>query len=577
MGNTVKYDEGEIAFMGLHTSKIIDIVTYSNRKFRFFKNAGIRCFLALFLLISLQLATAWAQDGRTVISINQGWSFTKGKYNFSANPSVIWEKVSIPHTWNALDVTDDESDYHRGTCWYKKNLSIDKSLKGKNLFLFFEGVNQHAEVYINGKKAGSHIGGYTRFSVQIDQFIDFAEGSQNTVVVKVDNSFNENLPPLTADFTFFGGIYRDVYLIVNNPVHFNLKNGAAGVFITTPLVNTKEAAVSIKSEIVNSSGFKKMLIVHTVIKSREGKIIAEKQSNVSLKPGEEQVIYQLINKIGSPELWTPENPYLYTVVTQIKDAKTGLLVDELINPLGFRWFRFDAAKGFFLNDKPYKLIGTSRHQDFKGLGNALTDVYHTNDVNLLKEMGANFLRVAHYPQDPAVLEACDRLGILAAVEIPVVNAITESEEFYQNCKFMQVEMIRQNFNHPSVIIWGYMNEVLLRPKFSGQPERQKEYFAHITQLAEQLDALTRKEDPSRYTMMAHHGDFNRYKQTRLIDIPMLVGWNLYQGWYSGSVQGFGEFLDRYHQEFPDKPVMVTEYGADADPRIRSLNPERFDK
>ncbi|RZL59739.1 MAG: glycoside hydrolase family 2 protein, partial [Pedobacter sp.] len=192
-------------------------------------------------------------------------------------------------------------------------------------------------------------------------------------------------------------------------------------------------------------------------------------------------------------------------------------------------------------------------------------------------MGGNFLRVAHYPQDQAVLDACDRLGILASVEIPIVNEITESEAFYNNSKAMQLEMIKQNYNHPSVIIWAYMNEVLLKMRYNKEPERKKIYLRSIENLAQQLEDLTRKTDPTRYTMMSNHGDVNGYTNAGLVKIPMIVGWNLYQGWYGGKSEDFGPNLDRIHAAMPDKPLIVTEYGADVDPRIHAENPVRFDK
>ncbi|WP_160166659.1 glycoside hydrolase family 2 TIM barrel-domain containing protein [Arcticibacter svalbardensis] len=519
-------------------------------------------------------ATLSAQEGRLVTSFNGEWLFAKDSIGLKKS---IWTKVNIPHSWNKEDVTDDTPGYYRGVGWYKKNITIHPGLKGKKIFLYFEGANQETEVYVNGKKAGRHVGGYTRFCLQIDPFLNFQDGTKNEVLVKVDNKFNEDIPPLSADFTFFGGIYRDVYVVTANPVHFSFNRAANGVFLSTPVVSAKTASVHIRSQLINQSSSWRKLIITNLIKDHKGAVIAKKSIQVRLKAGAEEEYNQQIDAIVNPQLWSPENPYLYTVITQIVDAKTKRVLDLVSNPLGFRWFKFDAASGFYLNGKPYKLIGASRHQDFKAMANALPNAYHVNDIKLLKKMGANFLRVAHYPQDPAVLESCDRLGILTSVEIPIVNAITESEAFYQHCKDMQVEMIRQNYNHPSVILWAYMNEVLLRLKFTDDKPRQQIYFDHITRLAEQLDSLTRKEDPSRYTMISNHGDFKRYKQTRLIEIPMVVGWNLYQGWYSGNIKGFADFLDQHHKEFPEKPVMVTEYGADADPRIHSLTPERFDK
>lgn len=524
-------------------------------------------------MIVFQAFDSRGQEGRLKIGINQGWQFSRT----AAQDSLSWEKVKLPHTWNDRDVNDDVPGYHRALCVYRKELKIDRASMGKNLFIYFEGANQVAEVWVNGKKAGSHTGGYTGFVFRIDQLLSFEEGAPNEIVVNVDNRHNENIPPLSADFTFFGGIYRDVFLIATDKVHFSLDHAAKGIYLTTPRVSDKEAALRVRSFLENTSEKDQRVRVRTVLKTPDGKVIGEKTSLVVLKKGRQTPLQMDMPNVQKPQLWSPETPSLYHILVQVLDVQSNIILDEVSSPVGFRWFRFDAKTGFHLNGKPYKLIGASRHQDFKNLGNALSDSYALQDLKLLKDMGGNFLRVAHYPQDPAVLEACDRLGLLASVEIPVVNAITETEDFYKNAKTMQVEMIRQNFNHPSVVIWAYMNEVLLRMKFVGQPERQKSYVSNVAQLARELEELTRKEDPSRYTMLAHHGDYTRYKDAGLIDIPLITGWNLYQGWYSGNIGGFAGFLDRFHQEFPDKPMVVTEYGADADPRVRSLSPERFDK
>jgi beta-galactosidase len=393
-----------------------------------------------------------------------------------------------------------------------------------------------------------------------------------------DNSHNESIPPLSADFTFYGGIYREVSLVATAGIHFSMDdNGSKSVFVSTPVVSETRASISIKGNVTNKVDAKITARVSTIISGRENKTIAQISSILSAGANTEINFEQHIPHIKSPHLWSPEDPYLYTVTTTITDIRSGKVMDEIMNPLGFRWFHFDAAKGFFLNGKSYKLIGTSRHQDFKDLGNAVSKKMAREDLVLVKKAGFNFFRVAHYPQDPAVLQACDELGLLASVEIPLVNEITESEEFYRNCRNMQVEMIRQNYNHPSVIIWCYMNEIFLRPRYSADRERQKQYYKSIEKLAVSLDSITRKEDPYRYTMIANHADYNRYHEYKLTSIAMLTGWNLYSGWYSGTQEDFPAFLDRHHQNLPNQPFMITEYGADADPRIRSIDPLRFDK
>ncbi|HEY9341840.1 MAG TPA: glycoside hydrolase family 2 TIM barrel-domain containing protein, partial [Hanamia sp.] len=530
------------------------------------------------LLISVFLMSPAHAQERIFKTINSNWLFMKG--DTLSNEANKWTKVSIPHTWNADDVMDDESGYYRGEGWYKKTIYLPRDWKEKEIYIYFEGAAQVAEVFVNGKQVGKHTGSYTAFSFPINKYLNYSEtgNTANELMVKVNNSHDENIPPLSGDYTFFGGIYRDVYLVALNEIHFDADNDASkGIFITTPVVTDNIAEVSIKGAFENTGRQEKKLTVTHTIFDADGKRVKELRKNFKAKPGEKVSFQQDMKDIKGQQLWSVENPYLYRVVSTISQAGTNIVLDEISNPLGFRYFKFDAEKGFFLNGKHVKLVGASRHQDFKGLGNALPDAMHVRDVELLKEMGGNFLRIAHYPQDPAILEACDRLGILASVETPSGNHITESEAFAENSLAIQREMIRQNFNHPSLIIWAYMNEVLLRPPYEKGSPQQEAYFTNVTKLAQRMEVLTRKEDAGRYTMIPNHGSFELYNRVQLTKIPMLVGWNLYLGWYSRSFEGFGDFLDKHRKELPDKPLLVSEYGADADSRVHDFNPVRFDK
>jgi len=536
-----------------------------------------RIFILMGALICVQLAFAQPTLKQT---INSNWEFHKGDiigFPTSQSETARWETVSLPHSWNTLDVTQD-TGYYRGIGWYKKKIYVPQTWRGKSVYLYFEGANQVTEVYVNGQIVGKHIGGYTAFSFDIGKLLKYDQTSTpNEITVKVDNSHNETIPPLNADFTFFGGIYRNVYLITANPVHFNLDNNA-GVSprIKTPMVSDTEADAAIESSITNTEGAKLKVSVTSAIEDADGNLVKEVVTNETLTANGTSAIDQSLNGITQPHLWSPDDPYLYKVVTTVKD-KNGNVLDETTNPLGFRWFKFDAATGFYLNGKPIKLIGANRHQDYPGMANAVPDAIHEHDMQLLKDMGANFIRISHYPQDPAVLEACDRLGILASIEIPIVNRITQSVEFTQNCENMQREMIAQNFNHPCITIWAYMNEVLLQPRYKSNSAEQLAYFHDVATLAGKLDSLTRSEDPSRYTMISCHGDFDRYNNAGITKIPQIIGWNLYYGWYAPDFDGFGKFLDRHNRELPDKPLIVTEYGCDGDTRLHSLNPQRFDK
>ena len=514
-------------------------------------------------------------------TINSNWEFHKGDINNflgSRSDTTHWEKVSLPHSWNTVDVTVDSPAYYRGIGWYKKNIYVPQTWQGKSVYLYFEGANQVSEVFVNGQSVGKHVGGYTAFSFDIGKLLKYDKPSTpNEITVKVDNSHNENIPPLNADFTFFGGIYRDVYLITANPVHFSLDNNAGpGVRIKTPNVSDASADVSVESAITNAGATKLKVVVSSYIEDAAGKLVKEIATNATLPANHTSSIVQPINGIATPHLWSPDDPYLYKVVTTVSH-KDGKILDQTTSPLGLRWFKFDAATGFYLNGKPLKLIGANRHQDYPGLANALPDALHERDMQLLKDMGANFIRISHYPQDPAVLEACDRLGLLASIEIPIVNRITQTPEFTQNCEDMQREMIAQNFDHPCIIIWAYMNEVLLQPRYKSKSPEQVTYFHDVALLAGKLDSLTHAEDPSRYTMISCHGDFDRYNNAGITKIPQIIGWNLYYGWYAPDFEGFGKFLDRHHRELPGKPLLVTEYGCDGDTRLHSFNPQRFDK
>ena len=539
----------------------------------------ILLFLTLSLSVMISPAIEAMPDSR---SINKNWFFIKEDVPDMLETDrtrLVWEQVSIPHTWNYDDVVDEEPGYYRGIGWYRKTLPLDEAIDNKEVYLYFEGVNQVAEVFVNGEYAGAHTGGYTGFSVNITDhlILEGEEKTSNEILVKVDNSYNDAIPPLSADYTFFGGIYRDVHLIALSETHFSFDDyGARKVFISTPEVSSSKAVVNVKGAFTNTGASDKKVEVITSIYDKSGEFKYSKDSKHKLNASSSIDFEHNFSNFEEPELWSVDNPYLYQVVSEIKDIKSGEILDRIVNPLGLRFFRFDPDSGFYLNGNHLKLIGVNRHQDFESYGYAIPEQINIKDIEMMKDMGINFLRTAHYPQDRKILELCDRYGIITSVEIPIVNRITESEDFYNNCLTMQKEMIRQNFNHPSVVIWAYMNEVLLRPRFEKGTERYKEYAKNITALAQRIEDLTRKEDPWRYTMIPNHGAFSTYVDARLTHIPMLVGWNLYQGWYGGELSGFGGFLDMHKRELPDKPLLVTEYGGGADPRLRSFQPERFD-
>ena len=451
---------------------------------------------------------------------------------------------------------------------------IDKSQEGRQAVIYFEGANQEVRFYLNGQFVGEHKGGYTRFCFDITPHLRY--GQENLFAIYVNNVYNPNIPPLSADFTFFGGIYRDVYLQFMNPVHIATNDYASsGVYIRTPEVNNSAASVEITTLLTNDMPQATEIRVENIICDADGKEVKKTQAEVKLAAGETKTDISKKIKIDSPRLWDIDDPYRYMVYTRILDKRKGTLLDEVVNPLGLRWFKFDSEKGFFLNGKGRKLIGTARHQDYFQKGNALRDELHVQDVLLLKEMGGNYLRVSHYPQDPVIMEMCDKLGIVTSVEIPVVNAVTETEEFLHNSVEMAKEMVRQDFNRPSVMIWGYMNEIFLRRPYT-EGKQLEDYYRFTEKVARALEATIREEDPSRYTMMAYHNMPQYYEDAHLTEIPMIQGWNLYQGWYEPDINEFQRLLDRAHKVYKGKVLMVTEYGPGVDPRVHSYQPERFD-
>ena len=532
----------------------------------------------LFYIFILLFIVGWAQaQQRVVYTINDGWKFTKGspfEAQMTGCDDSSWETVNIPHTWNDKDADDETPGFYRGPVWYRKQLFIDKSQEGRRAVIYFEGANQEVRFYLNGQFVGEHKGGYTRFCFDITPHLRY--GQENLFAIYVNNVYNPNIPPLSADFTFFGGIYRDVYLQFMNPVHIATNDYASsGVYIRTPEVNNSAASVEITTLLTNDMPQPTEIRVENIICDADGKEVKKTQAEVKLAAGETKADISKKIKIDSPRLWDIDDPYRYMVYTRILDKRKGTLLDEVVNPLGLRWFKFDSEKGFFLNGKGRKLIGTARHQDYFQKGNALRDELHVQDVLLLKEMGGNYLRVSHYPQDPVIMEMCDKLGIVTSVEIPVVNAVTETEEFLHNSVEMAKEMVRQDFNRPSVMIWGYMNEIFLRRPYT-EGKQLEDYYRFTEKVARALEATIREEDPSRYTMMAYHNMPQYYEDAHLTEIPMIQGWNLYQGWYEPDINEFQRLLDRAHKAYKGKVLMITEYGPGVDPRVHSYQPERFD-
>lgn len=532
--------------------------------------------LTIFLL--LHANTMVAQEGRVRYTLNDAWQFLGEGVAFGHSADLVddtsWEQVNLPHTWNAEDPFDDKKSYRRGVSWYRKNIKIPDNFAEKRIFLRFEGANQVTDLYVNGAFVGRHKGGYTAFNFDITEFIE-PDLQEQLLAVQVSNATDEFIPPLSVGYALYGGIYRDVWLIATNNIHFDLSDhGSNGVYISTPIVNRENATVEVKGNLLNETEQHTQIEVVSVIKDENDKVIASSSTMVEAFKGKHEFTQQF-EPISQPELWSPSNPYLYTISTQIKQE--GKIIDEVTNPLGFRWFSLDPKKGFFLNGKHLPLRGTNRHQDFQGKGSALSNADHIRDLKIIKEMGSNFLRLAHYPQDPQVLKAADELGLIIWEEIPLVNYMTIDPEFYANAENMIQEMIRQHYNHPSVILWGSMNEVFLWSGKGARISSQEDtiYTQNVQKFAVKLDSVIRAEDPHRYSAMALHmsSDYERYN---IEGIAQAAGFNVYSGWYGDTFDGFGRSFDRRHERNPDQIIFISEYGAGSDLRLNSTEPKRLD-
>lgn len=500
--------------------------------------------------------------------LNEGWLHQLGDPARASRPELDtsgWESLSVPHTWNAGDSLDDEAGFYRGPGWYRRNIKMTGALKDKRTFLYFEGAFQVADVYVDGHRVGGHTGGYTAFSVEItEQLRRTKPGDEAVVAVRVDNTHEDNIPPFSGDWTFYGGLYRNVWLVATEEVHLDLlDHGSPGVRVDTPHVDASRAVVRIRGRVVNDSPGRAKSHVSTTVTDGRGQTVATSRQAITVEAGSSKEFDVELPAIAKPNLWSPESPYLYRVSTVV-DSGRGRR-DRVDSPLGFRWFSADPDTGFFLNGSSYPLRGTNRHQDVVGRGNALTDADHIRDLKLIKEMGANTIRLAHYPQAPAVLEAADELGLVIWEESPMVNRAILTDEFIGNHLNNIRDMARQHYNHPSIMVFGTMNEILLRrpdPEPAG-------YESWIRDMLEQGDGLLRKEAPNRLTAMVGHQSA-AYNTSGIADIPMVWGWNLYHGWYGGTVDGFGPYLDDERAAHPDRVLWVSEFGADSDARLHRV-------
>lgn len=471
---------------------------------------------------------------RTIQKITKDWTFI-----YHDNTRTV---LDLPHTWNAVDGQDGGNDYWRGTCCYEKKFKKPEFDAEKELvYLQFHGVNASARVILNGKEVCTHDGGYSTFRGDVTGLLE----AENEMLVYVDNSVNTKVYPQKADFTFYGGIYRDVELLTVSKAHFDLDYfGGTGMKVT-PEVEGKDAKILVETWNNTENGEVKVTLFDA-----ERNIVAEGN-------GEKTTLH-----VTDVHLWNGVNdPYLYSVHAQL--WVDGELADEIETSCGVRYFHFDPDRGFFLNGKPYNLHGVSRHQDFKGIGNAITKEHHDRDMELIREVGANTIRLAHYQHDQYFYDLCDRYGMIVWAEIPYISEhLADGNE---NTISQMKELIVQNYNHPCIVTWGLSNEITI----SGRRYKKQMLKNHHV-----LQKMVKEMDLTRVTTLACYAVCPHWHP--VAHISDIVGWNLYLGWY---VPGFflnDLWIGLWRLLYPKRCLGFSEYGAEGMPNLHSAKPRRGD-
>lgn len=521
---------------------------------------------------------------RSIESFDDGFRFLKGCQEISPEDVVIderWKDVVIPHTWNIQDAYDrNESEYYRGTAWYHREFTVHDSCTGRRSIAFFEAVNQDAEIYVNGKKAGEHHGGFTAFAVDMTPYL--RKGTINTLLVKASNAINQAVPPITdGDFTNFGGIYRGVQLVSVDEIHFDLSDGATGVYISTTDANMLSARLNVFGYVRNSGQCKREITVENIILAPDGSEIIRTESKLYIEPGTRKEFMPDPIEIKNPELWSVLSPNLYTLHSYAKDAAGNVILDEVSSHFGIRMAKVDPERGFMLNGSKLFLKGVGKHQDYGNIGFAVPDRTIENDVRLACDMGANLLR-SHYPLSQSTYGATDHLGIMGFIKLPVMFKLNHTPEFYESTRRMAEEMVLQYFNHPSVVLWGcscepfgdmdwFWPRPLDKEKASENMRSTQKFFSSLEKVVKELD-------PYRPTSSDYHTDPNPqfHAEAGLLDIQDMNGWNLYQGWYHVNLGNIPSMLRLVGELDKGRPYIISEYGAGSDTRIHTDNPTVFD-
>lgn len=496
---------------------------------------------------------------RKIININNDWKFLQQDEEQAINKSYNdnhWEEVNVPHTWNAIDGANG-LNYHKGACWYRKEFIVDSLADGKKIFIEFNGSNSITDVYVNGNHMGQHKGGYSTFRFDITKVVE--SGGKNILSVKVDNTVIDDVYPQKADFTFYGGIYRDVNIIIVNPVHIDLVDyGSSGIYIVQEEISQEKASLLLKTRLVNSLDEPKKVRIWADIVDAQGRVAVYGAKEVIIPSGETKVV-EIPAIIENPTLWNGrKNPYMYEAKVSIQSFND--TIDELSIPFGIRYFHVDPEKGFFLNGEHLPLNGVSRHQDRKDMGWAITEKEKNEDMELIKEIGATSIRLAHYQHDQYIYDLCDREGLVIWAEIPFISVMSTSDFEGTNAKQQMIELIRQNFNHPSIMFWGIQNEIQIG---GDRPEVRK--------LVKELNEITKQEDPTRLSTMANVSFVGEKDEYNFI--TDIIGYNLYFGWYTGKPEDFAEWIDSYHKTNPKVALGISEYGVEGIVEYHNNNPK----
>ena len=468
---------------------------------------------------------------RQIINFNAKWAFTKQACEIPSSLPSNWDWVNVPHCWNAIDGQDGDNDYFRGTCYYAKQIKKADLPESERYYIEIQGANSSAELYLNGEKLASHDGGYSTWRVDLTDKL----GLENLLVIAVDNAANETVYPQMADFTFYGGLYRDVNIICVSNSHFDLDYyGGPGLKIT-PEIKGTDAAVEIETYITNSSIRQDL---HYVIEDKQGNVVAEGTTNDT----------KVVLNIPNVTLWHGRrNPYLYTARVELID--NGKVIDNISSRFGCRTFEIDADRGFILNGEEYALRGVSRHQDRWQKGNALSREDHKEDIDLIYEMGATTIRLAHYQHDQYFYDLCDEYGLVIWAEIPYISKHMPTGR--ENTISQMKELVIQNYNHPSIVVWGLSNEITMSG--DSDPDLVDNHKV-LNDLVHELDK-TRLTTIACVSMCSMDSDY--------INIPDVVSYNHYFGWYGGDTSMNGPWFDKFHEKHPNIPIGCSEYGCEA--------------